>query len=137
MLKTLNRAGELDDLGSHQSMVAIGHVELGEKRVCGPLSEAVGNVLAVTGVVWKGAVEVADDVGEVKGVRLGRWKALVEEYDSCNMGGFFDDGRESSSKRGRGMFSLFESVSEAMMHFVGFEKTLGILKVLFGFPGVF
>jgi len=36
-----------------------------------------------------------------------------------------------------GMFSLFKSVSEAMMHFVGFEKTLGILKVLFGFPGVF
>jgi len=36
-----------------------------------------------------------------------------------------------------GMFSLFESVSEAMTHFVGFEKTLGILKVLFRFPGVF
>jgi len=26
-----------------------------------------------------------------------------------------------------GMFSLFESVSEAMTHFVGLEKTLGIL----------
>ena len=37
----------------------------------------------------------------------------------------------------RGMFSLFESVSEAMMCFVGLEKTLGILQILFGFPGVF
>ena len=46
-MKTLDHAGELDDLGSHQSMVAIGHVELDEKRVRGPLSEAVGNILAV------------------------------------------------------------------------------------------
>ena len=98
MLKTLNHAGELDDLGSHQSMVAVGSVKLGEKGVSGPLSEAVGNVLVVTGVVWKGVVKVADDVGKVKGIRLGRWKVLVEEYSSCNMGGFFDDGRESSSE---------------------------------------
>ena len=35
------------------------------------------------------------------------------------------------------MFSLFESVSEAMTRLIGFEKTLGILKILFGFPGVF
>jgi len=35
-----------------------------------------------------------------------------------------------------GIFSLFESVSEAMTCFVGFGKTLGILEVLFGFPGV-
>ena len=37
----------------------------------------------------------------------------------------------------RGIFSLFESVSEAMTHFVGLEKTLGIFQVLFRFPGVF
>ena len=36
-----------------------------------------------------------------------------------------------------GMFSLFESVSEAMTRFVGLEKTLGILQISFGFPGVF
>jgi len=36
-----------------------------------------------------------------------------------------------------GMFSLFELVSEAMMRFVGLEKTLGILQISFGFPGVF
>jgi len=37
----------------------------------------------------------------------------------------------------RGMFSLFESVSEAMTRFVGLEKTLGVLQILFRFPGVF
>jgi len=83
-------------------MVAVGSVELGEKGVCSPLSEAVSNLLVVTGVVWKGAVKVADDVGKVKGVRLGRRKVLVEEYSSCDVGGFFDDRRESSSERGRG-----------------------------------
>jgi len=36
-----------------------------------------------------------------------------------------------------GIFSLFESVSEAMTRLVGFENTLGILQILFGFPGVF
>jgi len=37
----------------------------------------------------------------------------------------------------RGIFSLFESVSEAMTRLVGFENTLGILQISFGFPGVF
>jgi len=83
-------------------MVAVGSVELGEKRVRGPLSEAVGNVLAVTGVVWKGSVEVADNVRKVKVVRLRRQEVLVEEYGGCDMGGFFDDGRESSSEQGWG-----------------------------------
>jgi len=128
---------ELDDLRSHQSMVAVGSIKLGEKRVQGPLSKAVGNVLAVTGVVWKCTVEVTDNFRKVKGVRLRRWEVLVEEYGGRDMGGFFSDGRESGSERGRGMFSLFESVSEVMMRLVGFEKTLGILKILFGFPGVF
>jgi len=36
-----------------------------------------------------------------------------------------------------GIFSLFESVSEAMTRLVGFENTLGILQISFGFPGVF
>jgi len=36
-----------------------------------------------------------------------------------------------------GIFSLFESVSEAMTRFVGLEKTLGILQISFGFPDVF
>jgi len=90
--------GELDDLRSHQSMVAVSSVELSEKGVRGPFSEAVGNILAVTGVVQKGSVEVADDVWKVKGVRLRRQKVLVEEYGGCNVGGFFNDGRESGSE---------------------------------------
>ena len=36
-----------------------------------------------------------------------------------------------------GMFSLFESVSEAMTCFVYLEKSLGILQISFGFSGVF
>jgi len=52
----------------------------------------------VTGVVWKGSVEVADDIWKMKGVRLRRWKVLVEEYGGCNVGGFFGDGRESNSE---------------------------------------
>jgi len=60
LLESLDCSGELDDLRSHQSMVAVGSVELSEKGVRGPFSEAVGNILAVTGVVWKGLVEVAD-----------------------------------------------------------------------------
>jgi len=83
-------------------MVAVGSIELGEKGVQGPLSNAVGNILAVTGVVGKGSVEVADNVWKVKGVRLRRRKVLVEEYGGCNMGGFFNDGRESGSERGWG-----------------------------------
>ena len=110
---------------------------MSEKGVRGPFFEAVGNILAVTGVVWKGSVKVADDIWKMKGVRLWRQEVLVEEYGGRDVGGFFNYGRESSSERGRGMFSLFESVSEAMTRFVGFEKTLGILKILFGFPGVF
>jgi len=118
-------------------MVAVSSVKLSEKGVRHPFSEAVGNILEVTGVVWKGLVEVADNVGKVEGVRLQRRKVLVEEYGGRNVGGFFNDGRESGSERGRGMFSLFESVSEAMMRFVGLEKTLGILQISFRFPGVF
>jgi len=88
-------------------------------------------------VVGKCTVEVTDDVRKVKGVRLRRQEVLVEEYGGRDVGGFFSDRRESSSERGRGMFSLFESVSEAMTRLIGFEKTLGILKILCGFPGVF
>ena len=95
MLERLDRARELDDLGSHQSMVAVGCIELGEKGVRGPFSEAVGDVLAVAGVVWKGSVEVADDVWKVEGIRLRRRKILIEEYGSCDVGGFFSDGGES------------------------------------------
>jgi len=83
-------------------MVAVGSIKLGEKGVRGPLSKAVGNILAVTGVVGKGSVEVADNVWKVKGVRLWRRKVLVEEYGGCNVGGFFNDGRESGSERERG-----------------------------------
>jgi len=79
-------------------MMAVGSVKLGEKRVRGPLSMAVCDILAVTGVVWKCRVEVADDVRKVKGIRLRRWEILVEEYGGCDMGGFFNDGRESSSE---------------------------------------
>jgi len=53
-------------------------------------------------VVRKGSVEVADDVWEVEGVRLRGRKVLVEEYGGCYMGGFFNDGGESGSERGRG-----------------------------------
>ena len=45
---------------------------------------------------------MADDVWKVKGVRLQRWKVLVEEYGGYDVGGFFNDGRESSGERGRG-----------------------------------
>jgi len=79
-------------------MVAVSSVELGEKGVRGPFSKAVGDILAVTGVVRKGSVKVADDVWKVKGVRLRRRKVLVEEYGGCDMGGFFNDGRESGSE---------------------------------------
>ena len=95
-MERLDRARELDDLRSHQLMVAVGSIKLGEKRVRGPLSKAVGNILAVTGVVWKCMVEVTDDVRKVKGVRLRRQEVLVEEYSGCDVGGFFGDGRESS-----------------------------------------
>ena len=95
MLERLDRARELDDLRSHQSMVAVGSIKLDEKGVRGPFSEAVGNVLAVTGVVRKGLVEVADDVWKVEGVRLWRWKVLIEEHGSCDVGGFFSDGGKS------------------------------------------
>jgi len=88
----------LDDLRSHQSMVAVGSIKLGEKGVQGPLSKAVGNILAVTGVVGKGSVEVADNVRKVKGVWLWRWEVLVEEYSGCDMGGFFGDGEEGSGE---------------------------------------
>ena len=101
-MESLDCAGELDDLRSHQSMVAVGSIELGEKGVRGPLSKAVGNILAVTGVVGKGSVEVADDLWKVKGVRLRRRKVLVEEYGGCDVGGFFTDGRKSGSEGGRG-----------------------------------
>jgi len=83
-------------------MVAVGSIELGEKGVRGPLSKAIGNILAVTGVVRKGLVEVADDVWKVEGIRLRRRKVLVEEYGGCNVGGFFNDGGKSGSERGRG-----------------------------------
>jgi len=83
-------------------MVAVSSVELSEKGVRGPFSEAVGNILAVTGVVWKGSVKVADNIWKVEGVRLRRRKVLVEEYSGCNVGGFFNDGRESGSERGWG-----------------------------------
>jgi len=53
-------------------------------------------------VVQKGSVKVADDVWKVKGIRLRRRKVLVEEYSGCDVGGFFNDRRESSSERGRG-----------------------------------
>ena len=56
-----------------------------KRGVRGPFSEAVGDVLAVTGVVWKGLVEVTDDVWKVEGVRLRRWKVLIEEYGSCDV----------------------------------------------------
>jgi len=108
-------------------MVAIGCIELGEKGVCGPFSEAVGDVLAVAGVVWKGSVEVADNVWKVECVRLRRRKVLIEEYGGCDVGGFFSDGERVAVNEDGGMFSLLESVSEAVMCFVGFEKTLGIL----------
>jgi len=62
LLEHLDCAGELDDLGSQQWMVAVSSVELSEKGVRGPFSEAVGDILAVTGVVRKGSVKVADDV---------------------------------------------------------------------------
>jgi len=83
-------------------MVAVSSVKLSEKGVRGPFSEAIGNILAVTGVVRKGSVEVADDVWKVEGIRLRRWKVLVEEYSGCYVGGFFDDRGESGSERGRG-----------------------------------
>jgi len=83
-------------------MVAVGSIELGEKGVRGPFSEAVGNVLTVTGVVWKGTVEVANDVWKVECVRLRRRKVLIEEYGGCDVGGFFSDGGESGCERGRG-----------------------------------
>ena len=83
-------------------MVAVSSVKLSEKGVRGPFYEAVGNILAVTGVVRKGSVKVADDVWKVKGVRLQRWKVLVEEYGGYDVGGFFNDGRESSGERGQG-----------------------------------
>jgi len=98
LLESLDCARELDDLRSHQSMVAVGSIKLGEKGVRGPLSKAVGNILAVTGVVGKGSVEVADNVRKVKGVRLWRWEVLVEEYSGCDMGGFFGDGGEGSGE---------------------------------------
>jgi len=98
LLESLDYTRELDDLRSHQSMVAVGSIKLGEKGVRGPLSKAVGNILVVTGVVGKGSVEVADDVRKVKGVRLWRWEVLVEEYSGCDVGGFFGDGREGSSE---------------------------------------
>ena len=79
-------------------MVAVGSIKLGEKGVRGPLSKAVGNILVVTGVVWKCTVEVTDNVRKVKGVRLRRWEVLVEEYSGRDVGGFFGDGRESSSE---------------------------------------
>ena len=79
-------------------MLAVGGIELGKKGVQGPFSEAIGNILAVTGVVRKGLVEVADDVWKVEGVRLRRRKVLVEEYGGCYVGGFFNDGRESGSE---------------------------------------
>ena len=82
--------------------MAVGSIELGEKRVRGPFSKAVGNVLVVTGVVWKCTVEVTDDVRKVKGVRLRRWEVLVEEYGGRDVGGFFGDGRESGSEQGWG-----------------------------------
>jgi len=53
-------------------------------------------------VGWKCTVEVTDDVRKVKGVRLRRQEVLVEEYGGRNVGGFFGDGRESSSAQGRG-----------------------------------
>jgi len=102
LLERLDCARELDDLRSHQSIVAVGSIKLGEKGVRGPFSEAVGNILAVTGVVWKGLVKVADDVWKVKGIRLRRWKVLVEEYGGCDVGGFFGDRGEGSSERGQG-----------------------------------
>ena len=102
LLERLDRARELDDLGSHQSMVAVGSVKLSEKGVRGPFSEAVGNVLAVTGVVWKGSVKVTDDVRKVEGVWL-RWrKVLIEEYRSGDVGGFLSDGGKSGCERGWG-----------------------------------
>ena len=73
----------------------------------------------------------------MKGIRLQRWEVLVEEYGGRDVGGFFNDGRECSSERGRGNVFFVESVSEAMTRFVGLEKTLGILKISFRFPGVF
>ena len=85
-------------------MVAVGSIKLGEKGVRGPLSKAVGNVLVVIGVGWKCTVEVTDDVRKVKGVRLRRQEVLVEEYGGRDVGGFFSDGRESSSERGRECF---------------------------------
>jgi len=83
-------------------MVAVGSIKLDEKGVRGPFSEAVGNILAVTGVVRKGSVEVADDVWKVEGVRLWRRKVLIEEHGSCDVGGFFSDGGKSGCERGRG-----------------------------------
>jgi len=79
-------------------MVAVSSVKLDEKGVRGPFSKAVGDILAVAGVVQKGSVKVADDVWKVKGVRLRRQKVLVEEYSGCDVGGFFNDGRESGSE---------------------------------------
>jgi len=83
-------------------MVAVGGIELGEKGVRGPFSEAIGNILVVTGVVRKGSVEVVDNIWEVEGVRLRGWKVLVEEYGGCYVRGFFNDGGESGSERGWG-----------------------------------
>jgi len=136
-LEAFDRAGKLDNLGSHQSMVAVGGVKLGEKRISGPFSEAISDVLVVTGMVQKCSVEMVDDIWKVKGIGFGWRKVLVEKSGGGGMRGFFGDKGESGSKRGRGIFSLFKSVSEAMTCFVGLEKTLGILQISFGFPGVF
>ena len=101
-MEAFDRAGKLDNLGSHQSMVAVGGVELGEKRVGGPLSKAVSDILAVTGMVWECLIEMVDDIWKVKGIGLGQRKVLVEKSGGGGMRGFFGDRGESGSKRGRG-----------------------------------
>jgi len=76
---------ELDNLGPHQLMVAVCCVELGEDRISGPFAEAICNVLSITGVIGEGSIEVVEDVREVKGIGLRRWKFLVEEGGDCSM----------------------------------------------------